>query len=245
MPIGEEFFKMEFEPLCLPKALDVFEQKIESMILSGDLNIGERLPTESELSESMKIGKSIVHKGITNLSRKGFLRIVPRHGVFVANYVEYGTTDTLMAIVRYHDGRMDKQMITSIIHTRVALESVVLRNLAANHTEEQLEKPLRILAEIRESLTGPNPPDNTWVGEMLHKEYHTMNIISGNLLLPIIVNSFALFIVENSRIWAEQLGPLNTVELREKVYDYIRKGDGEGAVKHLERYLDDFINTLR
>ena len=79
---------MEFEPLCLPYALDVFEQKIESMIISGDLKIGDRLPTESELSASMKIGKSIVHTGITNMSRKGFLRIVPRHGVFVANYVE-------------------------------------------------------------------------------------------------------------------------------------------------------------
>jgi len=235
---------MEFEPLCLPNALDVFEQKIESMIISGDLKIGDRLPTESELSASMKIGKSIVHTGITNLSRKGFLRVVPRHGVFVANYVEYGTADTLMAIVRYHDGRMDKQMIKSILQTRVALECVVLRNLAANHTVEQLEKPLRILAEIREALSGPNPPDNTWVGEMLHKEYHTMNIMSGNLLFPIIVNSFALFVVEFSRIWAEQVGPFKTVELREKVYDYIRNGDGEGAVRHLERYFEDFSTKL-
>lgn len=236
---------MKFEPLCVPNALDVFEQQIESMIISGDLKIGDRLPTESELAESMQISKSIVHTGITNLSRKGFLRIVPRHGVYVANYVEYGTADTLMAIVRYHDGRMDKQMITSILHTRLALESLVLRNLAVNHTEEQLEKPLQILAEIRASLNGPNPPDNTWVGEMLHQEYHALNIVSGNLLLPILLNSFALFIVEYSRIWADHIGPLNAVELREKVYDYIRNGDGEGAVRHLERYFDDFINILK
>lgn len=236
---------MKFEPLCVPNALDVFEQQIESMIISGDLKIGDRLPTESELAESMQISKSIVHTGITNLSRKGFLRIVPRHGVYVANYVEYGTADTLMAIVRYHDGRMDKQMITSILHTRLALESLVLRNLAVNHTEEQLEKPLRILAEIRASLNEPNPPDNTWVGEMLHQEYHALNIVSGNLLLPILLNSFAMFIVEYSRIWADQIGPLNAVELREKVYDYIRNGDGDGAVRHLERYFDDFINILK
>jgi DNA-binding FadR family transcriptional regulator len=236
---------MKFEPLNLPNTLDVFEQQIESMIISGDLKIGDRLPTESTLAESMQISKSIVHTGITNLSRKGFLRIVPRHGVYVANYVEYGTADTLMAIVRYHDGRMDKQMITSIIHTRLALESLVLRNLAVNHTEEQLEKPLRILTEIRTSLNEPNPPDNTWVGEMLHQEYHALNIISGNLLLPILLNSFALFIVEYSRIWAEQIGPLKAVEHREKVYDYIKNGDGEGAVKHLERYFDDFIKTLK
>jgi DNA-binding FadR family transcriptional regulator len=235
---------MKLEPLCLPNALDVFEQKIESMIISGDFNIGDRLPSESELSESLKISKSIVHKGITNLSRKGFLRIVPRHGVFVANYAEYGTADTLMAIVRYHDGRMDKHMITSILHTRVALESVVLRSLAANYTEEGLEKPLRILAEIRESLNGPNPPDNTWVGEMLHKEYHTLNIVSGNLLLPILVNSFRIFIIEYSTLWVGQIGPLNAIEQREKVYDYIRKGDGEGAVRYLERYIDEFINSL-
>ncbi len=236
---------MKFEPLCVPNALDVFEQQIESMIISGDLKIGDRLPTESELAESIQISKSIVHTGITNLSRKGFLRIVPRHGVYVANYVEYGTADTLMAIVRYHDGRMDKQMITSILHTRLALESLVLRNLAVNHTEEQLEKPLRILAEIRASLNEPNPPDNTWVGEMLHQEYHALNIVSGNLLLPILLNSFAMFIVEYSRIWADQIGPLNAVELREKVYDYIRNGDGDGAVRHLERYFDDFINILK
>jgi hypothetical protein len=50
----------------------------------------------------------------------------------------------------------------------MALESLILWNLAANHSEEQREKPLRILAEIRASLNGPNPPDNTWVGEMIH-----------------------------------------------------------------------------
>ena len=56
------------------------------MILSGRLMVGEKLPPERELAESMQVSRAVVNSGITELARKGFLIIKPRVGTFVADY---------------------------------------------------------------------------------------------------------------------------------------------------------------
>ncbi|MGM9590040.1 MAG: FadR/GntR family transcriptional regulator, partial [Faecousia sp.] len=42
---------------------ELFIQRIEDLILSGDLKPGDKLPSERELSEEMKVSKTVVHEG--------------------------------------------------------------------------------------------------------------------------------------------------------------------------------------
>ena len=91
---------MKFEAISAPTINELFENRLQDMILSGELAIGEKLPTEQELADAMHISKSTVHNGIKSLERKGFLRVTPRHGVHVANYPETGNLDTLVALLK-------------------------------------------------------------------------------------------------------------------------------------------------
>lgn len=68
---------MKFETIVAPTITELFEKQIQSAILSGELQIGEKLPTEQDLADSMNVSKSIVHIGIKNLERMGFVRIAP------------------------------------------------------------------------------------------------------------------------------------------------------------------------
>ena len=108
----------KFEAIVAPTITEIFEQQIQGMILSGRLKTGEKLPTERELADSMRVSKSIVHLGIKNLERQGFLKIVPRHGVYVADFSETGNVDTLLALLKYNGGRLDRETVESLLQVR-------------------------------------------------------------------------------------------------------------------------------
>lgn len=77
---------MVFREIVAPTVKELFVQQLECMILSGELRPGDRLPTERELADEMKISKTVVHEGLQELHRLGFLDIASRRGVTVADY---------------------------------------------------------------------------------------------------------------------------------------------------------------
>ena len=91
---------MKFKKINTLSIKELFISQIEEMILSGELEPGEKLPTEREIADEMNISKTIVHEGIRELSRIGFLDVVSRQGVYVADYTSTGNLDTLFAIIR-------------------------------------------------------------------------------------------------------------------------------------------------
>ena len=52
--------RLEFGQIVAPTIKELFIERIEGMILSGTLKPGDRLPSERELAEQMKISKTIV-----------------------------------------------------------------------------------------------------------------------------------------------------------------------------------------
>ena len=68
-------------------------------ILSGKLKPGDRIPPERELAGELGISRGSVNQGMLDLARMGFLRIAPRKGAFVAEYVKSATPETLASII--------------------------------------------------------------------------------------------------------------------------------------------------
>ena len=71
---------MEFKKISSPTLRELFVQQLEDLILSGKLKIGEKLPTERQLAESMQVSRSVVNNGLSDLEKKGFLVVKPRSG---------------------------------------------------------------------------------------------------------------------------------------------------------------------
>ena len=65
---------MKFKSINTLSIKELFISQIEEMILSGELKPGDKLPTERELADEMNISKTIVHDGIRELARIGFLQ---------------------------------------------------------------------------------------------------------------------------------------------------------------------------
>ena len=61
---------MKLEQLTAPSLRDLFVKTIQDAIISGELQIGEVLPTEREFAEQMNISRSVVNSGLNELQSR-------------------------------------------------------------------------------------------------------------------------------------------------------------------------------
>ena len=227
---------MTFHEIVAPSIRELFVQQVEGMILSGQLRPGDKLPTERELADEMKISKSAVHEGIRELHRLGFLDVVSRQGVTVADYAHTGTLDTLLAIMQYHGGQLDAKTCRSILQVRYYLEGPAFEALAECCTEEDLAKLEELYRQAEASSREGVYP---FADAMFH--YHrAVAFLSGNSITPLILNAFAPVSREFWRAYIEAFGIPSCLERLRDFTDCIRSGEGRRASGLLLEGLQEF-----
>ncbi len=237
---SEEMFKT----IEAPTITELFEHQIQELIISGQLATGEKLPTEAELAEAMHISKSAVHNGIANLEKMGFVRIVPRHGTYVANYIETGNIDTLNALMKYTDGNLDKEMVHSLLAFRGAIESIAYRTVAKNHTEDDLKELDAIIQKLLDMSSAGTALSLDDFAETVFQFHLRLCIISKNKVLPLIFNAFHDVILVLWINWIKLVGVEETIKTLEHNLQQITDGDGEAAVELYNKNVQKFIDSL-
>ena len=175
---------MEFEKLISPSLKELFISNIEAKILSGDLPVGQKLPPERQLAQSMGVSRAVVNSGIVELENRGFLDVRPRVGTFVADYRRAGTMETLKSIMTYNRGRLRNEEIRSILEVRDALDKLAVADIIPHVTELDNMLLLEKVEAIRQAR------DNRQAAEAAFAFQHELAMLSGNTLLPLIFRSF-------------------------------------------------------
>lgn len=218
-----------------PTLKELFMERIEDMILTGKLSIGERLPTERELEEETHISKTVIHAGLVDLEKKGFVEIIPRKGTFVANYAETGTLDTLNALLRHNGGNMTKKQVDSLYEARLAIEGTSLKKLAENHTDSDIAKLEELLRDAQ--AFSADMPDSSYhqMAEKLFNFHREVCVLCGNVMFPLILNDFKPIIMAFWECSVRMYGPEKNVHLIKRYLDEIRAGDSDAVYRRLVR----------
>ena len=219
---------MEFEAIRAPTINQLFENRLQDMILSGELAIGEKLPTEQEMADAMHISKSTVHNGIKSLERKGFLRVTPRHGVHVANYPETGNLDTLVALLKRSGNRLDRQLVKSILQFRESVEGMAVRLLAAEHTTGHILRLRMYIDEFRKAAQGGAGLRE--LAELLFDYHLYIALKSGNTVIPMVLNGFHDVSLAFWQMWIRQTGTEEAALFLERFTAFIAANDGDAAM---------------
>lgn len=226
---------MEFSKLNAPSLKELFIQELETLILSGRLAIGEKLPSERDLADSMQVSRAVVNSGITELARKGFLIIKPRVGTFVADYRRDGTMDTLMSIMNYNGGILRDAEVRSILELRIALDTLAIQLWLPDASEEDV----RLLRSYVEQIKNASPI--TAASELAFQFQHELAFLSGNTLLPLIFSSFKVPVIS---LW-ERFCRLHGIEELYKNNDtlcrYFEARDVEKAVQWISTSINETI----
>lgn len=227
---------MEFQKISAPSLHELFVDQLEHMIISGKLQIGEKLPPERQLAEMMQVSRSVVNGGINELEKKGFLIVKPRSGTYVADYRRKGTIDTLMAIMKYNGGRIRNEEIRSIFEIRIALDTLAAKLCISRISNEEIQLLYEKVEEIHLAENKSNAIRAAFEFQ------HEFALASGNTLIPLVFQSF---IAPISTMWERFVDLYGTEILYQrnyKMWTYIRDRDTEGAIKWIEESMEECIN---
>lgn len=226
---------MGFNKISAPSLKGIFVKELETMILSGELQTGEKLPSERDLAEQMGVSRTIVNAGLSELVGKGFLEIRPRVGVFVSDYRRSGSLSTLIAIMSYNGGRLRHDEVKSILEIRSALEKLILKLVIPKITANELTTMCDILDSIKDSQISSQFAENCFNFD------HELCIISGNSLLPLYYGSFREPCLNLWMRYYQLYGKESLAAYNEQLLGLIRNKKLEEALQLSESRLQETI----
>jgi GntR family transcriptional regulator, transcriptional repressor for pyruvate dehydrogenase complex len=124
---------------------DQIAKQIKKLIFSKKLEIGQKLPTERELAETLHVSRVVVREALRSLDQSGFIETRPGHtgGSFVSNKVYKPLFDSIYDL--FQQGKVDLQ---HFYQAREAIERFSAQ-LAMKYIEE---RDIRTLCEINQKL---------------------------------------------------------------------------------------------
>lgn len=229
---------MQFDRLYSPSLKELFIHQLQDRILSNELPLGTKLPSERELCQQMRVSRAVVNAGISELARQGFLDVRPRQGTYVADYRRNGNMDTLMAIMHYNGGLLGRDEIRSILEVRWGLEQMAVACAIENAGDDSL----RALGTYVDRLGASPVLSPVQAAETAFMFHHEMTIAGGNSILPLIYSSFKVPCIS---LWVRFCRKFGVPALHANVrtlYGFILSRDTSGAKHWIDTYLTEAIS---
>ena len=226
---------MKLEQLTAPSLRDLFVKTIQDAIISGELKIGEVLPTEREFAEQMNVSRSVVNSGLNELKNRGFIEIKPRKGAVVADYIYTGNINTLTALMEYRGIAFTKESIRSILEIRKFAELMVVDRICERVTEDDLDVLGKLLGEMAAAKT---PKEAALIA---FEFWHELAYRSGDIIVPLGIQSFKAPVITLWERYCTKYGIHEMVENNRQLYDYIADRDVVSARACVIDYMDKSI----
>jgi len=160
--------------------------KIEAMILSVEIKIGERLPPERDLAARLGVSRPVVHEVLLDLAIIGLVEISPRHGVRVIDFISTGSLALLDSLIAYRGGEWDTSLRRQLFAFRRLIEKETACLAASNRTDAQIH----LIKNLIEQEKKVDCSDPILLTEIDYQFHLLIAQASGNLVYPFLLNSF-------------------------------------------------------
>lgn len=230
---------MEFTKITAPSLKDLFIQQLEDKILSGELTAGTKLPPERELAAMMKVSRAVVNGGIIALSQKGFLEVRPRQGTYVTDYSKNGNLQTLIALLEYKGGKLERNGIQAILEVRLALEQLAADLVIDTASPEDFTHLQAHLATLKQA------EHNTNAAQAAFAFHHELAYLSGNTVLTLIYSSFQEICIVLWERFCRLYGIPALYENVAVLYRLLESRDKQRTNEWINRYLNESIRGSR
>jgi GntR family transcriptional regulator, transcriptional repressor for pyruvate dehydrogenase complex len=235
------------EPIKTDSLKAVFVIRFEELILSGKFKIGQRLPSERELALQLGVSRPVVHEGLVELASRSLVSLKPRIGAVVNDYRKEGSITLLSSLIQYQKGKLDPQLMDSLLQLRLLMETQFTILAAQNRTKEQI-------SEFHQLLQGEESTDFRNIQSItdLDFEFHLLvAIASGNTVYPLLLNSFRQVYTNLSGQFFKDSQVVNVVrKYHRDLVQALENKDAKKAVsimkmllRHGEKYLRKMIDN--
>lgn len=218
-------------PLASTRRTGLVDQVISQLrtqIDSGEWDVGDRIPTESELSDQLEVGRNTVREAVRALAHAGLLEIRQGAGTFVRASSELGG-----ALRR----RLERSRMRENLEVRRALEMEAARLAASRRSDEDLADIDRALA-LRDSAWRER--DMSLFVEADFTFHRAVVNATHNPLLIELYDDIASVVYDSIAQSALIQAPQEDLDHR-RLADAIRAGDEAEALREAACYLDELL----
>lgn len=230
------------KPIVRVSQTDVVVEQIKRFLLSDRIVIGEKLPTEKELCETLKVGRSTVREAIRALQVMGYVKIHPGRGAFLAaKQLDEASPSTVSWFAT------NKIQVEDIVEVRIALETLAARLAVVRATDADLNALDRVRLEYEEALFNSEYDKLGKLDELFHQ---TMVDAAKNPILisinKMIGGAFAEF--RNNSFGIKEHAA-NAVIPHRDILNALQARDADLAqvfvLRHLEKIREDRDKTIK
>jgi DNA-binding FadR family transcriptional regulator len=157
--------------------------QLKSMILSGELTAGQRLPPERELAELLGVSRPTLREAVRALISLNILESRHGHGTYVTSLDPALLAQPIDFILQLHAGSL-----AQLVEARKIIEPPLTRLATERATPEQLAA-LEALLRSRQAADDPSAPDWKRSAEIDIEFHRVIAEMSGNLVLATFLNS--------------------------------------------------------
>lgn len=123
------------------------EDRLMKYILDKPVKIGERIPTEGELTELFEVGRSTVREAVKGLVTRGVLEVRRGDGTYVISTI-YMENDVL----RFGNVEDRYRLALDLFDVRLMIEPEIVTWACRKATEEQIQKLKQLCDEHASDL---------------------------------------------------------------------------------------------
>jgi GntR family transcriptional repressor for pyruvate dehydrogenase complex len=223
-----------FKEIHVETPVDKIIRQIRSLIVSGYLSPGDKLPSERKLSEKLGVGRTYIRDAIKKLEFFGILKTLPQSGVIV-NGADISAMEGLFSNVM----KIERPDFFSLVETRVDMELFSVRKAAERREKDDIQKLEVALSAYEKKIENKLPAENEDFLFHLKIAEASHNAVVKAMMLIILPDILAIYKREHV---CKRDGASKTLCDHRSILNAIVEQDGDKAVSlmsdHLQAVLD-------
>jgi GntR family transcriptional repressor for pyruvate dehydrogenase complex len=225
---------MKLAPIAQPSLVDEVAGRLRQFVESGNLQAGDRLPSEPELVEKLRVSRTVLREAISRLESIGLLRVKRGLGTFVGDRNSLAASTQLIRTalaISPHD-------LLQVSLLRRAIETQCARTAANKITDEQISE-LEVIHHDMVELSRAQPRD--MLATMRRDfDFHVKIVqIGGNELMRNVLEVLQEFVIAAMVQTLYQPGlPQPAKDQHQEMLDAVRARDPQRAEAAAAAHMD-------
>ncbi|MBS1888676.1 MAG: FadR family transcriptional regulator [Actinobacteria bacterium] len=221
----------KLEPIQRLPLKEQAERQLLALIENGTLKPGDRLPSERELSEQLRVSRGTVRAAIQFLAALGMLEVHHGSGTVVSSRNRAELQGEWREWTARHAGR-----IRELLEVRRGLDAFAAELASASPLKGALATMEATIGRMREADDEDDPTTAVQADLQFHE---AIGEATGNAALVGLIDSIGEELVqERAAVWSSSARRKRSIEEHTLIYEAIRAGDAAAAraaaLAHLE-----------
>jgi GntR family transcriptional repressor for pyruvate dehydrogenase complex len=228
---------MEYKKITVLKSHEIVLENIKQQIITGQLAVGQKLPSVVEFAELFGVGRSTMREALSALKAMGWLNIQHGGGTYVSASIPQQADED--------DVFQKAESIHELLQIRLILETGSARLAANNRTSEDLVALQSILEQMRIHMSDEVRSEQADVDFhlMIAKATHNSLIIQ---LMGSLSSKIHSMMKDTRKLWFfnEQSSSLRLIEEHEHIYQHISAQNEASAAEMMRQHIEKVERIL-